>query len=302
MVNVPVELLSICIPTRNRAPFLRSLLDTISKQMREAGLSAREVKVYVSDNASEDGTDEMCKGFHQVLDGFVYSRNVRNIGGDENIFHVRTLAKGRFQWVLGDDELIMTGALKKLICLLRDTNPGLVIAINCHYTLQVPPPQAFTEYREFAKACLRVNPHVLAEPTLVSSNIVRADCFDFVYAESQLQTHFAHLHGMIPSLQRVKATVVLPEFPIVAVRKNPTSPVDNAPWINLDASWISYFSWLRQVLELPELDPQEPSRIARKIMIRNLRRNTLSYIWIHKRELVTPSAWRFFIKRLLGRT
>src|SRR5437762_2888468 len=50
------ELLSVCIPTRNRAKYLDELLSSYAQQVNEAKISGDEVTFYISDNASEDET------------------------------------------------------------------------------------------------------------------------------------------------------------------------------------------------------------------------------------------------------
>lgn len=292
------EFLSICIPTRNRTGFLSNLLTTLAGQIKN--LPPKSVAIYVSDNASTDETPQVCKRFQPLLPCLVYSRNTKNIGADANIMHVRSLARGPFIWVTGDDELVCQDAVPRVLDLLRQQNPGLVVAFNSDYELALPSPQAFQDYKSFARYCLAFNAHLLAEHTLISSNIYRHDCFDRIYAQEKIATCLSQLYGMIRPLQNLQAPVVVPDFPIITIRRQPPPPVDRA-WIDLDARWTDYFLWLREELALPELDPQAPSRLARQIMKKRILHHPLNYIWIHRRELLQPTAWKFALKRLLGK-
>jgi abequosyltransferase len=93
------ELLSICVPTRNRAKYLDELLSHYARQLKEAKISGDEVVFYISDNASEDETPEVFREFEKKVPRAHYSRNATNLGGDGNNVHIRTLARGEY---LGD--------------------------------------------------------------------------------------------------------------------------------------------------------------------------------------------------------
>ncbi len=45
------ELLSICIPTYNRATYLADLLASLERALGRAGAAAGDIRIYVSDNA-----------------------------------------------------------------------------------------------------------------------------------------------------------------------------------------------------------------------------------------------------------
>ena len=101
-VNRP-PLLSICIPTYCRAAYLREVLESVIKALK--GFE-KEVEVIVSDNASTDHTDEVLAEFQTRSPHFRASRNSVNIGGEMNFFHVAHLAKGKYIWILGDDDKV----------------------------------------------------------------------------------------------------------------------------------------------------------------------------------------------------
>jgi glycosyltransferase involved in cell wall biosynthesis len=292
------ELLSICIPTRNRAKYLREILTTFAHQVQEGGISGEELAFYVSDNASEDETPEVFREFARKVPEASYSRNPVNIGGDGNNIHVRTLAKGEYLWVLGDDELVCDKAVAAALRLIREHRPGLILAYHSRYELKIPVPQVFPDYRAFARECIQRNVHALAEHTLVSSNIFRADCYDGAYAKENLKTYFPHMFGMIRPLMRNKASVVLPDCAIISVRESPPSPVDGVWMPDLDAAWIHYFKWLREELQLPELDPYAPSEHARRTLIDRMVHNPFRFIANNWRSLFRPTAYRFVFNRL----
>lgn len=292
------ELLSICIPTRNRIAFLKDLLETIRKQVLEEELG-EDVAIYVSDNASDDGTQELCRGWIGRLPRFYYSRNSENIGADANILHVRTLGRGQYVWVYGDDDILQERAIANVVNLLRKESPGVIVAVHSKYGLPKPPPGNYEDYRAYAKTCIQKNAHVLGEQSLITSNIHRADCYDVEYAREQLDTHLAQMYGLVRKVYESRAKVVVPDFPVISLSDNLIGSTE--AWINLDASWVVYFTWLRSELDLPALDPLEPSRIARRLMLRQIVLNPFGYLWQHRKQLANPTAWRFALRRLMGR-
>lgn len=108
-------LLSICIPTLNRADLLKVSLENV---LSEAEAFPGEVEVVVSDNASTDGTAQILAAYagrvrSQRLDSTVgYASSVLSAVCD--------LAQGHFVWVLGDDDMIIRGSLKRVLDSLRE--------------------------------------------------------------------------------------------------------------------------------------------------------------------------------------
>ena len=294
------ELLSVCIPTRNRAKYLGEILASYARQMREAKITGDQVAFYISDNASEDETPQIFKEFQQQVPRAYYSRNATNLGGDGNNVHIRTLAKGEYLWVIGDDELLCENALVNVLDLIRQHRPGLIIAYDSRYALKLTRPQIFPTYRDFAQDCVRHNLHALAEHTLISCNIFRADCYDGEYGRQSIPTSFPHMFGMIRPLMQKKAAVILPAQNIITMRDEPP-PAPDGHWINLDTAWVNYFTWLRSELALPELDPNGPSEHARRAMIAKMTRNPFKYLASNWRSLFQPKAYVFVFNRIFRR-
>jgi glycosyltransferase involved in cell wall biosynthesis len=105
-------LLSICIPTYNRAGFLRVMLQALLPQVREC---AEQVEVWVLDNASTDATQLVLEE-SRVLGPFAVHRQTSNIGPTRNIIQGSTeLARGEYCWVLGDHNLLRPKALQRVL-------------------------------------------------------------------------------------------------------------------------------------------------------------------------------------------
>lgn len=294
------ELLSICIPTYNRAPLLKDILRVFIHQMAEDGLPAGDVTFYISDNASTDKTPQVVEAVRKQGVPLVYSRNESNLGISRNLLKVISMGKGRFIWTVGDDELICPEALANILRVLRQHEPGLLLAFDTRYKLKLPAPQLFPDYQAFARECIRLNPHPLTEHTLLSSNIFRSDCYDPVFAEENIDTFFPHMFGMLRPMLKKRAPVFLPDFPIITVRQEDRGVPSDGVWANLDACWVSYLTWLRDEMQMPELDPYSASRAARSAMLANMRSDPIGYLRKNWRALLQPSAYRFLFTRLFG--
>ncbi len=102
-------LLTVAIPTFNRANCLAVLLESICAQISPEHIARVEVVVF--DNCSPDDTSEVVAGFVAACSCLKYVRNQTNIGADNNFVKAFTNARGKYLWILGDDELLFDGAV-----------------------------------------------------------------------------------------------------------------------------------------------------------------------------------------------
>src|SRR6266446_8826045 len=109
-------LLSICIPTYNRAALLKSALAALTPQVVALG---SKVELLVSDNCSPDGTKEVVECAQRSCP-IRYRRNEENFGGLYNFVNTASeFARGDFSWILGDDDLIRPGAVAKIVSIIE---------------------------------------------------------------------------------------------------------------------------------------------------------------------------------------
>ncbi|MFD0717404.1 glycosyltransferase [Paenibacillus sp. GCM10027626] len=118
-------LLSICIPTYNRAPHLDNCLQSIYSQIGNNEL----IEVIVSDNASTDETAEVAYRYASCYSNMKVVRNDENIGADPNIFQVMNLAQGKFIKLQGDDDFYVDGTLLPLLHVLHSHGDCGIIQI-----------------------------------------------------------------------------------------------------------------------------------------------------------------------------
>jgi abequosyltransferase len=122
-------LISFCIPTCNRAEYLRASLSTIFSQV------ASDVEVIVSDNGSSDGTCEMVREFEEKYPQLRYFRSETNLGYDRNLLRCVEMAAGEYVWLFGSDDLLKPGAVEAVRRALRD-RPAMVFVNHEVFTEQ----------------------------------------------------------------------------------------------------------------------------------------------------------------------
>jgi glycosyltransferase involved in cell wall biosynthesis len=112
-------LVSVCIPTYNRAGLLAGALQSVLAQ------TVDDLEVIVSDNASPDDTPGVVAACTDPR--LRYHRNARNIGGRANWNQAFSLARGRYIAPFPDDDLMLPENLAcKVAALDAHAGAGLV--------------------------------------------------------------------------------------------------------------------------------------------------------------------------------
>ena len=104
-------LLTLAIPTYNRAGCLKELLSVLAEQLKDE----RRVELIVSDNGSPDETPSVVQDFLNRGLRARYIRNAQNIGPDANFLQCFEQALGKYVWLFSDDDLIVPGGIAKIL-------------------------------------------------------------------------------------------------------------------------------------------------------------------------------------------
>ena len=121
-------LLTIAVPTWNRAGLLAELLTTLAPQLRD--LPAGEAELLLCDNGSTDDTAELVASFIDQGLAIHYHRHPVNLGSDANFISAFEMARGRYLWLFSDDDIIVPGALEDVLSHLRRAEFDLVYATS----------------------------------------------------------------------------------------------------------------------------------------------------------------------------
>ncbi len=127
---MPAPMLSLCVPTYNRVSFLRETLTRIAEQVSFVPPDA--VEVVVSDNASTDTTASVLLEAQSWFPGvrLRVSRQETNVGPDANIYAVVRQARGEFVYIVSDDDVLLPGAVAKLLELMRQYPDADALSLN----------------------------------------------------------------------------------------------------------------------------------------------------------------------------
>lgn len=109
-------LLSISIPTYNRARYLADNLAQLAAELR--GVPTGTVQLLVSDNCSPDGTTAVVEQARAAGLPVEYVRNETNLGWALNFAQAFDLSRGRYVLMMGDDDLFVDGTLARLLARL----------------------------------------------------------------------------------------------------------------------------------------------------------------------------------------
>lgn len=103
-------LLSICIPTYNRCQYLKKSLDSIIEQKE---FLDGKVEVIISDNASEDETEQVGRDYAKKYSNIKYFRNIENVR-DQNFPRALSRASGVLRRLSNDTVMYRADALKEM--------------------------------------------------------------------------------------------------------------------------------------------------------------------------------------------
>lgn len=157
-MDVKRPLLSICIPTFNRCGILREALE---HYVSDPGFD-EEVELVISDNASSDGTEQLCLDYSARYPNIRYHRNSENIQ-DQNFVRVLDLAQGEYLKLFNDWVYCPDGALRFMTDIIREN-------ISAHKPLFFTSDTIFTKYKAAVFECHDLNDYVRVVSTFVTYN------------------------------------------------------------------------------------------------------------------------------------
>lgn len=113
--------ISFCLTTRNRAAFIGTTLESLISQATD------EVEIVVLDAASTDGTAEMVEGFTGRFPRLRYVRQDINHGVDRDYDRTVELARGKYCWMMSDDDILTPGAMEEVLGHCRECHDLIVV-------------------------------------------------------------------------------------------------------------------------------------------------------------------------------
>lgn len=231
-------LLTVIIPTYNRSRMLDESLQMVLPQVRKF---AKDVHVYVSDNASTDDTELVVEKYlHDNRDILTYYRQYNNIGGQNNFRHAITAVDSEYVCLIGDDDVVFPTYVETIVGLLKN-NPevGLINynVLSVNYELEQASVRE-QNLRDINSVIYKngrdfIYNHLIA-PSLISSNVFKRLPFLCSLTQTPVGTYpgydwFAALYNSC--LQTECIFIGLP----MLLQRVPKEQrwIDDAPWFHI---------------------------------------------------------------------
>lgn len=191
------KIISICIPTWNRAKCLDRSLQSIQQQMNER--LYEEVELLVSDNCSPDNTEEIVRKYQSQGVKIRYVKNKENIGGNNNFLQCMHLAIGKYILLLSDDDILAQASIPFIVETLKKKDWGVM-----HLSHHVAEGEVveFKDYEQFIKRTSYMF-------TLISVNIFRKDAVDKVNFDKYKGSYLNQVPVFITSAMSCQDNVVI---------------------------------------------------------------------------------------------
>lgn len=123
-MNAKQPLLSLCIPTYNRAKYLKQSLESLLLQYGD--IVEGKLEIIVSENPSSENAQGVVNEYIDKGLPLRYNRNKENVGAARNFYKLITMACGKYIFLLGDDDVLLPGSLKYLLDVMEQDDWGLI--------------------------------------------------------------------------------------------------------------------------------------------------------------------------------
>ena len=136
-------ILTIAIPTYNRAQYLNIQLDNLIKQVN----SYSDIEVLVSDNCSNDDTELIVKNYNYSF--INYYKQIKNIGLDGNVLSCYENAKGKYIWYLSDDDVVFEDSVQRVYDFISKNEFSVLAFSFCNIKNKIKCDKSIDSYRKY---------------------------------------------------------------------------------------------------------------------------------------------------------
>jgi len=191
------KILSICIPTWNRAKCLDTSLKSIQGQTNTH--LYEDIEILVSDNCSTDNTEKIVKKYQSLGVQIRYVKNKENIGGNNNFLQCMHIATGKYILLLSDDDILAPDSIPFIVTTLKEREWGVMHLSNHESEGEVV---VYNDYEKF----IRRASYML---TLISVNIFRKEAVEKTKLEDYKDSYLNQVPVFITSAMLVPDSVVI---------------------------------------------------------------------------------------------
>tara|TARA_B100001109_G_C18784858_1_gene437168 strand:+ start:55 stop:1047 length:993 start_codon:yes stop_codon:yes gene_type:complete len=194
--------LTIVIPTFNRINYLSKLTKFLSN---EEYLYKENLNVIILNNCSEDDTKKHLEDLSKQKPHWKFINNEVNIGSDANMVKGIQNVKTNYCWIIGDDDLPLSGTIHSILENLKRIEIGLIY-ISPYWTkniYDIKTKSKINSYQKISNYNLAKKVHVLT--TFISSWIFNVDILkkndpELNFIKGNIGTYFSQLSWILPLL------------------------------------------------------------------------------------------------------
>jgi glycosyltransferase involved in cell wall biosynthesis len=244
------KVLTIAIPTYNRAEYLKLNLNQIRSQFVDNIVDY--VEILVSDNCSTDNTQIIVNEFKDDLK-IQYFRNEKNLGWGENFFLCFEKSKSNYVLLLGDDDLICDGFFKLLIEVLLNNDLGVVAFKSYGFDLNWKDEFPI----DFGKKVYFKDPHefllnVGPLLTMISCCIINKKYVNLSEIRKLPLGNFSHVHLILTAVLNQKNNLFISKYLVAAKRNNSSNYHFSKVFV--EEIWSIYSSYDTQGLNMKTIE------------------------------------------------
>lgn len=186
-------LISIVIPSNNRTELLEEAIQSI---INDPSWSS-ECELCISDNSKGVETKKLILTKYIENSQIVYRRSLDAPSLDANVNMAVSMARAKYAWIFGDDDLLVENFLEELISHLKTNSPDIVI-LNSSSFQENGQVESSRQTLETTKVYnLGDNDLFLADHggyiTYVPSIVIRKDLWKKFFRPEKIGTFFAHI-------------------------------------------------------------------------------------------------------------
>ena len=211
------KILSIAIPTYNRARWLKLCLENLLPQTQS---HLDEVEVSIYDNFSPDNTSEVVHEFARRGFKFNSVLNSKNIGSDANIAQCFNKASGQYVLTFGDDDVLLDGSIIKIINAVKADHYGAVFIRAYGYDENFRLEKPFQPFKkhliisgadDFLLKCS-------SAMTFISSLVINKSIISRTNANKFIGTSIVQTYLLFEAITKNKRNLFIEEYLVAAKR------------------------------------------------------------------------------------
>jgi len=283
--------LSICIATFNRGKFIGETLESIIEQANE------ETEIVILDGGSSDNTEQAVRYYQERASYLRYVRQDKNNGVDRDFNTAVELARGKYCWLMSDDDLLKPNAIAEVLGTLRQEFS--LVVVNSELMTS-----DFSNMLDYNRMRLSSNRAYLPDQfeslfeeqsaylTYIGAVVINRELWLNRDKHSYFGSNFIHV-GVIFQAKLPQGAIAL-STPLIRIR------FGNTQWRPREFE-IRMIRWTDLIWGLPTISdevkkrcyPREPWRSVKSLMFYRAKG---TYSWTEYRRWVGPRLTRVFDK------